>query len=304
MKINVKKGKYIVAVSGGVDSMVLLDLLSKKLGLELIVAHFNHGIREDSNNDEMLVRDTAARYGLPFKAGYGRLRAGTSEDKAREARYSYLRSIKKMYEADAIITAHHQDDLIETVLINLLRGTGWRGLTSISANKEVIRPLMNFQKSEIRDYAYKYNIKWYEDFTNQENDYLRNYLRNEALKELNEEKRSNIILNINKVAEISKKLETHTATLSQYINEQDKIDRVLFSLLPYEVGKELIMLWLREKSLSQYDKPTIDRLEVIIRTGKPMTKYNIKNNLWLKLDSKKAKIVTIDTSAKVKKQLV
>ncbi len=108
-------GKYVLAVSGGVDSMTLLHLLSKKPVVELVVAHFDHGIRPDSTEDERLVAETAQEYNLPLEVGHGKLDAGASEKNAREARYQFLESVAKKHTAKGVITAHHQDDLIGTI---------------------------------------------------------------------------------------------------------------------------------------------------------------------------------------------
>src|SRR5690348_16932946 len=113
MDISIKPGKYIVAVSGGVDSMVLLNLLAKSKGLDLIIAHFEHGIRSDSKEDLELVRAAAAHYGLPFVWEHGHLGPNASEAAAREARYTFLRRVRAEHAAKAIVTAHHQDDLLE-----------------------------------------------------------------------------------------------------------------------------------------------------------------------------------------------
>src|SRR6185436_20114617 len=127
MKISVRPGKYVVAVSGGVDSMVLLDLLRQKPKLELVVAHFDHGIREDSAQDRKLVQRIAKAYGLPFVHAKGNLGPKAGEALAREARYAFLRQVQADHDAKAIITAHHQDDMLKTAIMNLLRGTGRRG---------------------------------------------------------------------------------------------------------------------------------------------------------------------------------
>jgi tRNA(Ile)-lysidine synthase len=142
MEIVVPKGRYVVAVSGGVDSVVLLDLLTKTNN-QLTVAHFNHGIRQDSAKEEALVKQLAKRYGLEIKIGNGKLGLEASEETARKARYDFLESVRQKHQADAIITAHHQDDLIETALINLLRGTGPHGLIAIAKNPNILRPLLN-----------------------------------------------------------------------------------------------------------------------------------------------------------------
>lgn len=169
--------KYIVAVSGGVDSVVLLDMLVMgQLAHDgLVVAHFDHGMRDDSAEDAAFVRDLAAKYNVLFEAKRGELGANASEELARERRYAFLRDVAKKYEA-TIMTAHHADDVIETIAINVTRGTGWRGL-AVMDSPGVERPLIGMKKSELREYANQHNLTWREDATNQDTKYLRNNLR-------------------------------------------------------------------------------------------------------------------------------
>jgi len=166
--------KYIVAVSGGVDSMVLLDMMTRAGGHELIIAHFDHGIRPDSPLDAQFVEEAATRYGLPFEMRREELGARASEALARERRYTFLRSLAQKHNA-TIVTAHHLDDLVETVAINLTRGTGWRGVAALDS--DIVRPLIDTEKSALIDYAKKNGIAWREDSTNATDAYLRNRLR-------------------------------------------------------------------------------------------------------------------------------
>lgn len=172
--------KLVVAVSGGVDSVVLLDFLDRmvvkdQLNFELIVAHFEHGIRKSSEEDLKLVQKIAKDLSLKFEFERGNLGEKASEEKAREARYNFLRRIAKKYDAK-IATAHHQDDLTETVLINLKRGTSWRGLAAMDS-ADIWRPFLGFTKAQILDYAKRRNLIWNEDETNSSDKYLRNRLR-------------------------------------------------------------------------------------------------------------------------------
>lgn len=180
-------GTYIVAVSGGVDSVVLLDVLAGQNSTfhiphsKLIVAHFDHGMRADSSDDEQFVAGLAKHYGLEYASERGELGAGASEDTARKARYDFLFRVKKQFGARKIITAHHQDDVIETMMINLIRGTGWRGLCSLRNTAEIVRPFLKVSQADIVAYAKSHDLKWHEDPTNQDDSYLRNSVRHELL---------------------------------------------------------------------------------------------------------------------------
>ena len=276
-----------MAVSGGVDSMVLLDLLAEQPEVELIVAHFNHGIRPDSQKDEALVGRRAKRLGLKFEAGYGRLGRRASEETARNARYEFLYSLQEKYQIRSVITAHHQDDLIETALLNLLRGTGRQGLAAISSNKNVTRPLLSYSKREIKAYAAKNQIEWREDATNSDNKYLRNRLRS-SLVNLTDYNRQELVKNIDKVAKIEAKLKKEIASLSQYYSDGATIDRASFNLLPAELADELVVDWLRRFGAPEFDRKTVNRVSLALRTAKPNTVQPVRGDVQLKISRKTA----------------
>lgn len=166
--------KYVLAVSGGVDSVVLLDMLSRQPRLDLVVAHFDHGIRDNSAMDANFVAELAGIYKLPFETRREELGKNTSEEVARDRRYAFLKSIAAKHNAK-LVTAHHADDVVETIAINLSRGTGWRGLAAMDS--DVLRPMTNVTKTEIINYAKHNKLSWREDSTNASDDYLRNRLR-------------------------------------------------------------------------------------------------------------------------------
>lgn len=288
MKISLPKGKYILAVSGGVDSMVLLDLLVKKPGLKLVVAHFNHQIRPDSVDDENLVAVKVKKYGLGLEIGRGGLGQNASEAEARQARYKFLNSVKAKHNAKAIITAHHQDDLIETALLNLLRGTGPRGLVALGSNPQVIRPLVNSTKSDIERYAKNHKITWNEDPTNVDRSYLRNYLRHEILPKMTKIQRQRLLANIEKVAKNQRQHHEIIATISRILISKQKIDRELFISLPLDVGAEILVHYLRSIGIREFNQSTINRLNLAIRTASPGSCYDAAAGAKLRLSTKKA----------------
>jgi tRNA(Ile)-lysidine synthetase-like protein len=174
-------GKYVIAVSGGVDSVCLLDVMAQSdRAYELIVAHFDHGMRADSRADAEFVRELSSYYGLKFATERAEL-AGKGEAEARAARYEFLERTMVESKATAIITAHHADDRLETSLINALRGTGAAGLVALTDEPNRRRPLLKIPKLDLIGYAQDQKLKWREDSTNESNDYTRNLIRHEVL---------------------------------------------------------------------------------------------------------------------------
>lgn len=183
------KPTLIVAVSGGVDSMVLLHKLVAADAARLVVAHVDHGIRERSHEDAAFVRTCAKMYNIPFEMIRLELGAGASEERARDGRWEFLRRVKAAYGADAIVTAHHADDVVETMIINLMRGTGWRGLASLHETDEIKRPLLQMRKRTIVEYAHEHGLEWREDETNADTRYLRNHIRHHIMPSVTDEQR-------------------------------------------------------------------------------------------------------------------
>jgi len=176
-------GRAVVAVSGGADSLALLDLLAAlapDLGLDLVVAHADHGIHPASAQVAARVRAVAAtRYGLATTVGELALGPGASETKARTARYRFLRAVQEERGARYLVTAHHADDQVETVLQRMLRGTAPAGLAGIPARgaRGLVRPLLPFRRGELRVYALSRALAPYDDPANADPRHTRSWLR-------------------------------------------------------------------------------------------------------------------------------
>lgn len=176
--------RVIVGVSGGADSIALLDILYV-LGYECIVAHCNFHLRgQESYRDEYFVEKVAANYNMEYLSANFDTKKYIEEElisvemAARELRYAWFEKIRKKYDAACIAVAHHQDDSVETVLINLIRSTGIRGLTGISPiNGKVIRPLLCIYRSDILEYIDAHKLEFVVDSTNKEDLYIRNKIR-------------------------------------------------------------------------------------------------------------------------------
>ena len=189
--------RMLAAVSGGRDSMCLLHLLStwgRKHGLTVTAAHFNHQLRgENADRDAAFVRDWCAGYGVPFVLGSGDTRALAArehlsvEEAARQLRYAFLERAAAEGNCGWILTAHHADDSAETMLLNLIRGTGSGGLAGIPRLREkVARPFRNVTRAELAEYAEMYHLLHMEDETNETDDAARNLLRHRVLPVLRE----------------------------------------------------------------------------------------------------------------------
>lgn len=291
MNIEVQPGKYVVAVSGGVDSMVLLDVLAKEKGVELVVAHYDHGIRQDSQQDARFVVDQAEKLGLVVEVGQGQLGREASEETARNSRYAFLRMLKQKHEADSIITAHHQDDQIETALINMIRGTGPRGLVPMIFNPEITRPFLNIPKKEILKYAENNKLSWREDTTNQDPRYLRNLLRIRVINDMTPEERQEILRYIDEVKRNYEEADGIMDSISANLFEDDAtLKRSAFILLPDEVANEVMVRWLRKNRIST-SRGGISRLVIAVKTAKPGSIHNIDKNNTLKLNVSQAHLI-------------
>ncbi len=179
-----KNKKLLLTVSGGIDSVVLTHLFCL-LGYEVEVAHCNFKLRkEESNLDESFVKEFAFKLNIPFRSinfnteEYCKKNKVSTQIGARELRYCWFDELAKQHGFEYILTAHHLNDVMETFFINLSRGTGIDGLTSIPAiNNNIIRPLLIFSREEIETYALTNQITWREDKSNAETKYLRNKIR-------------------------------------------------------------------------------------------------------------------------------
>jgi len=207
--------RVVVAVSGGPDSVCLLHLLlqiSQELNLQLFVAHLNHMLREEAIEEENFVRELAEKYSLPFYSERievaKKLRKGeTLEEGARRIRYDFLRRAGERFSAEKIALGHNADDLVETVLLNLIRGTGIRGLRGIPpVRKEgsitFIRPLIEIWREEITQYLKERDIPYMIDRSNLSLEFTRNKIRHRVIPLL-EEINPKVKLAIHRLGEIA-----------------------------------------------------------------------------------------------------
>ncbi|MBT2620663.1 tRNA lysidine(34) synthetase TilS [Chryseobacterium sp. ISL-6] len=186
-----EKHTYLLAVSGGADSMVLVSLFHN-LGLDFEVAHINYKLRgEDSDLDQKVVQDFCEKNHIKFHLYEVSEKDNKPENSiqlwAREIRYHFFKLIQEKENLDFLVTAHHLNDQLETFIINLSKASGITGLSGIPANdNKILRPLLSFSKQEIYAFAKDNNIQYREDASNKKSDYLRNKIRNEIVPKLME----------------------------------------------------------------------------------------------------------------------
>lgn len=236
----IKKGdRLVLGVSGGPDSVALLMIMAdfqKKENLNLIVAHVNYGLRgQDSERDEKLVRELSQKLGLKVlvKKYYAKKRTGNPEELMRDFRYSFFEEIRKKYRFDKVVVAHTLDDRVETFLMNLIRGSGIRGLISLKEKRDrIIRPLLEVKKSEIVTWLKKKNIKFRIDKSNQDNSFYRNSIRNELIPLL--EKKYNPSVK-NKIFNLAQQLEEITNLV------ENKLKYVYNNVVIAQKEKELVL---------------------------------------------------------------
>ncbi|HLA55579.1 MAG TPA: tRNA lysidine(34) synthetase TilS [Flavobacterium sp.] len=190
-----KDKKLLLAISGGVDSMVMAELF-KSLGYDISIAHCNFNLRgSESDSDTDFVKNYAGANNLKIHITHFDTNAFAKDNKlsiqlaARQLRYLWFQELLEKYQLNFVLTAHHADDNLETFLINFSRGTGIEGLTGIpQQNGNIIRPLLVFSRSDIENFANENGIGWREDSSNASDKYLRNKIRHDivpALKSLN-----------------------------------------------------------------------------------------------------------------------
>ena len=208
--------KLVLGVSGGPDSIAMLYILneirkSKKINFEIIVAHINHMIREEANDDEKFVKENCEKMGVKYfsKRIDVKKLANTNkiglEEAGRNARYDFFEEILEKTNSNKIAIAHNKNDKVETILMNMLRGSGIQGLRGIEIKtNHYIRPLLECTRNEIEQYCEEKNLQPRIDKTNFENDYTRNKVRNVVIPYVQKEFNPNFIETLNRLSDLIK----------------------------------------------------------------------------------------------------
>lgn len=289
--------KLILACSGGPDSMVLLDLLRRKIikNHSLVVAHVNHQLRESARRDEKIVQDYCKKHNIPLEIlsvdvkKWAKKAKQTLEEYARNTRIQWLDKVRKEYDANTIITAHHADDQAETLLYRITKWTSITGLIGIEENRDVYcRPLLNLSKQEILAFAKKNKIPYWHDETNDDTSIPRNFLRHEIidkLRTINPE----INVALNRLSQSARELKTSFDIFFAEVIRQKSFELNWYYSLPLGFQHELLRLIYETSNGSTHGLSTalmqeLDRF-LSTRTG------GIKEVKKMKLSKRQGKVL-------------
>lgn len=275
----IQPGDHIIcAVSGGADSVSLLFalyLLKEKLGIRLSAAHFNHHLRgQESDRDEVFVRDFCSRYDIPLFAGEGTVVSGKKglEAAARDARYGFLRTLP-----GKIATAHTADDNAETILMHLVRGTALKGLGGIApVNGNVIRPMLLVTRQDVEVFREEWCLGFVEDSSNRTDDFLRNRLRHHVMPLLKQENPS-LAENISAMA---LGLRQDEACLARQAEETPVSVAALRAAHP-AVRSRVLERFLKESGVPEPEKIHIGRMESLVFSGKPSARADFPGGVTI-----------------------
>jgi tRNA(Ile)-lysidine synthetase-like protein len=273
--------KFIVAVSGGIDSVVLLHMLVESKEHELIVAHFDHGIRPDSESDARFVQVLAESYHLPFVIKREELGAGASEELARTRRYAFLRSEGEKHKA-IIMTAHHADDVIETIAINLIRGTGWRGV-GVFGMPGLVRPSLRLTKEKIRAYARVMRLEWVEDDTNESTKYLRNKVRKALAVNVSLEEKQAVLGIWKQQRDLRREIE---AILGEYVQSNGEYERHYLIQIDSRVACEFLRTAIFARTGVSPTRPQLERVLLAVKTARAGTLFEIAHGAKLRFSQR------------------
>lgn len=278
-----KNKPLIVAVSGGVDSMVLIDLLYKAK-YKVIITHFNHQTRKENEKERDLVISYAIDKNIPYFVYSLKIRSGNFHEKARNERYLKLKEVAKTHKTKYIVTAHHLDDLAETVLMKITRGSnlyGYAGIHKIVNEDDFIylKPLLENTKQEIIDYAFKNEIKYLEDTSNYKDSYMRNRYRHTIIPIMKQEN-SNLLNSFNNY-------HNQVANAFNYIRKNAikhldglKIKLNTFNKQDIAIKNEMIAYLLEQYEIDfTYD--LVIKINQILSNNKPNQTYNLSRNYVL-----------------------
>ncbi len=306
------KATLVIGVSGGRDSMALLHALhEQRKDLTLIVAHVNHGLRSTAKRDAEFVQQIAQEWKLPFELFSPKApRSGNLEEWGRKKRYEFFAKVAEKYQAQCLVTAHHQDDDFESMLLHFLRGTRVKGLSGMSfaradLHPPLLRPLLYTSRAEIDAYLSHHKIPYHDDPSNENQSLARNFLRHQIIPSLSKaypqaypglaerwQSQKDYWLDLQKM------LETMARDFMQeFLDENTGLSRTAYSKLPFPLRATVLELWYQDSTgLHVADSTTLERWDkaILSFTSGKKTEWNPTGKTgqrFLSLTKERAKLI-------------
>lgn len=314
-KLNIT-GPIVVGVSGGADSMALFHYLLNNYKDKIIVTNINHNVRKESKEEQIYIKDICNKNNIIFETmTIDNYTENNFENEARKKRYTFYEEILTKYNSKYLLLAHHADDLIETILMKIVRGSninGYAGIKEISKKKNyfIVRPLLNYTKEEILEYIKLNNIKYFEDYTNKDTKYTRNRFRINLLPLLKQEdknvhkkfiKYSNTLLEYNDY--VNYEIETNLHKV--YID--NKLDINKFNLLHPFLKKNILYHILNDLYDNQENivkEIHINSILDIINNTKPNITINLPKDIYVIKEYDKIRFTTENNSTDYKIEFI
>lgn len=305
-KLNIS-GPIVLGISGGADSMALLHYVLNNYNDKIIVVNINHNVRKESDVEEEYIRNICKEKNIPFECmKIKKYTENNFEKEARDKRYAFYEQTLKKYNSNYLFLAHHADDLIETILMKIIRGSninGYIGMKKITKqnNYYIIRPFLDYTKDELLNYNKNNNVVFFEDYTNKDDTYTRNRIRLHILPLLKKEDKN-----------VHKKFIRYSNTLEEYNNyanyeieknmkeiyKNNKLDLNKFNTLHPFLKKHILYHIINDiynNKTNTIKEENIKSILNIIDNKKPNCKINLKNNLTV---TKEYNILTFNTNRK------
>jgi tRNA(Ile)-lysidine synthase len=283
-----KDKPVIVGVSGGVDSVVLLDLLQRAEFAKIVVAHYHHGLRgKEADRDAAFVRELADSCGAKFVLGRGKTRVraklakASLEEAARELRREFFVLVAQKHGAAVVFLAHHAGDAAETMLFHLARGGGRRGLGSLRAEADLVegiviaRPLLAFTRAEIKAHAKARKLRWREDESNRSAEFTRNRVRHRVLPVLQRAVGHDPVPVMARAGEILAAEDEWMESLVATEARSAQLDVHALRSKPVAHQRRLLRAWLRARTGDETDFETIERARELALSNDKPAKMNL-----------------------------
>lgn len=293
-KYKLENQKILIGFSGGYDSLCLTDILHKS-GCEIMAIHLNHNWRgEESLRDENFCRDFCAERGIPFYSETLSESIPHTEAAAREARYEFFERCTEKFKAKAVFTAHNLDDLAETVLYRIFKGTGITGLNAIQEKRGIFyRPLLNASRNEIEKYCKEKNLTAIFDSSNNDTRYKRNFIRKKIIPQI-AEINTNYLQSIRNLAQNAEETNEIVDEYMTKIKAETKNSTERFLQLGNSVQNNLIHDFFIKNNL-EYDREKITSIVDFIKensTSKSGKTKSVTKDLWIFANRKKFEFIT------------